>query len=47
MLSKHGDEITYKGGDGIQYSGGLATPDNLEMIYPTSFDGEYTLAKKP
>ena len=40
------DRILYKGPDGIMNSAGSATPENMILVYPTDFWGEYTLAKK-
>lgn len=40
------DMILFTGPDGINYSAGRATPENMILAYPTDFWGEYTLAKK-
>jgi hypothetical protein len=40
------DRMLFTGPDGITYSLGKATPENLILAYPTDFWGEYILAKK-
>jgi hypothetical protein len=46
MQTSHGDILTFTGGDGVNYTLGPATPQNMIIAYPTDFWGEYTLAKK-
>jgi len=40
------DLIVFVGPDGVTYSGGKASSENMVLYYPTDFWGEYTLAKK-
>jgi hypothetical protein len=44
--TSRGDILTFTGGDGVNYTLGPATPQNMLIAYPTDFWGEYTLAKK-
>ena len=38
--------LIYTGADGVTYNLGDASPQNMNLAYPTDFWGEYSLAKK-